>query len=74
MKNILKQKEIEDDKRKYKKVYLSIPYKSMSEVNVDDDINKNLMVIQEKIKSNTQPKYKLTLKESTKGGRNKNKK
>jgi hypothetical protein len=30
----------------------------MSELNVDDKINENLMVIQEKTKSRTQPKYK----------------
>jgi hypothetical protein len=46
----------------------------MNELNIDEDINKNLMVIQEKTKSRTQPKYKLILKESNKSGRNKNKK
>jgi hypothetical protein len=45
----------------------------MSEVNVDADINENLKVMQEKANIN-QSKYKLTLKESGKSGRNKIKK
>jgi hypothetical protein len=53
---------------------MSIPYISLSSLNLDDDINKSLMVTQEKTKSRTQPKYKLTLKEKNKSGRNKNKK
>jgi hypothetical protein len=68
------QKKLKMMKEKYKNLYLSIPYKSMSELNVDEYINENLMTIQEKRKSRIQPKHKLTLKESSKSGRNKNKK
>jgi hypothetical protein len=49
----LKQKQFEDDKKKYYNVYRSIPYISLSSLNVDDDINKSLTVTQEKIKNNT---------------------
>jgi hypothetical protein len=49
----LKQKEFEDDKRKYKNTYMKIPYISISSLNVDNDINKNLTVIHEKTKSRT---------------------
>jgi hypothetical protein len=63
----LKQKQFENDERKYKDVYMSIPYISMSELNVDDNINKSLMVTQEKVKQRVQPKYnKLTSKEKNK--------
>jgi hypothetical protein len=54
----LKQKEFEDDKRKYENAYMKIPYNtSINSLNVDNDINKNLTVIHEKTKSRTQPKY-----------------
>jgi hypothetical protein len=43
----------------------------MSKHNAEDEINGNQMGIQEKPKSRTQPK--LILKESSKSGRNKNK-
>jgi hypothetical protein len=46
----------------------------MSELNVDDEINKTLTVKQEKPKTNTQPKYKLILKERSKSRRKKIKK
>jgi hypothetical protein len=62
----LKQKEYEDDKRKYKEMYMSIPYRSISELNVNDDINKSLKITQEKVKQRVQPKYKLTSKEKNK--------
>jgi hypothetical protein len=55
----LKQKEFENDKRKYKNTYMKIPYISKSSLNVDDDINKNQTDIHEKTKSKTQPKYNL---------------
>jgi hypothetical protein len=42
----LKEKEFEDDKRKYENVYMKIPYRWINELNVDDYINKNLTVIQ----------------------------
>jgi hypothetical protein len=49
----LKKKKFEDDKRKYKNVYLDIPYISISSLNVYNDINKNHTDIQEKTKSKT---------------------
>jgi hypothetical protein len=52
----LKQKQFENDKRKYKNTNIKIPYISISELNVDNYINKNQTVIYEKTKSRTQPK------------------
>jgi hypothetical protein len=59
----LKHKQSEDDERKYKNVYMSIPYISLSSLNVNDYINKSLTVTQEKAKQRVQPKYKFTSKE-----------
>jgi hypothetical protein len=50
---------------------MSIPYISLSSLNVDNNINKNQTVIHEKTNSRTQPKYKVTSKESNKSGRRK---
>jgi hypothetical protein len=52
---------------------MKTPYRSISELNIDNDINKNLTVTQEKTKSRTYSKYKLSLKESNKSVINKNK-
>jgi hypothetical protein len=45
---------------------MSIPYRSISELNVDKDINKSLIVTQEKTNRKLQPIYKLTSKEKNK--------
>jgi hypothetical protein len=50
----LNQKEIEDNERKYKNVCLTIPYRSMSELNAEDEINGNQIIIQEEPKCKTQ--------------------
>jgi hypothetical protein len=49
----LKQKQFEDDKRKYKNTDMKIPYISLSSLNVDNDINKDQTDIHEKTKSKT---------------------